>query len=140
MTPAAEPLWIVEVDRQKCTLCEVCAQKCPTGALKINKKASTQTLTFEQALCDGCSGEVRCRELCPESCIEVPRADNKKPLKKVVQLAAGRIARCAKCGTVFAAQKKLSTVRRRAGAPMEPGLDRHCPTCRRDHLLSNLIP
>ncbi len=53
---------VPEIDREKCTLCGLCAEVCAFNALLVGKD---RVLVFEQ-LCHGCGG---CSYFCPEKAI-----------------------------------------------------------------------
>jgi ferredoxin len=59
----AAMLGVVEVDAGSCTLCTMCAETCPTGALDHGYSDGVMELTFDAALCTGCA---QCLPMCPE--------------------------------------------------------------------------
>jgi ferredoxin len=93
------PLGVVEIDAGSCTLCTMCAETCPTGALGHGYGNGLMTLSFDATLCTGCG---QCLPMCPErdrgAITLVPRADS-------VALGAGRVVvnktetvTCESCG------------------------------------------
>jgi formate hydrogenlyase subunit 6/NADH:ubiquinone oxidoreductase subunit I len=53
-------------DPSKCVYCTLCARKCPTEALTVDRAAKTWTLDEEK--CIGCG---TCVESCPKNCIVI---------------------------------------------------------------------
>lgn len=57
------PLGIIDIDRDACTLCTMCAETCPTGALEHGYADGMMTLSFDAGLCTACA---QCVPMCPE--------------------------------------------------------------------------
>ena len=52
--------------RDNCVYCTVCAKRCPTGALKVDR--ARKTLTLERLRCISCSC---CVEICPKDSLSL---------------------------------------------------------------------
>lgn len=53
-------------DMSKCTLCGLCAKRCPTLAVSVDRKAGTVELQVFRCIACGV-----CAEVCPQGAIEV---------------------------------------------------------------------
>ncbi len=132
MDRKSEENWNAILDKEKCSLCEVCANKCPTKALALNFRDETEELVFDFRLCDNCSGEPICQNACPEEAIFIEAADSKE-LSAPIVLINSAVARCASCGAVFAPGKKIETIRGKENVG-ERDEQRYCPDCRRKRM------
>lgn len=56
----------VELDTSKCILCSVCARHCPTGTIRVDRKAGTWTM--ERFDCVQCAA---CVNACPRSALSI---------------------------------------------------------------------
>ena len=72
MYPAQAPVFFdrtrgrIEMESSKCIVCTLCAKKCPTGAIIVDKKANTwQIDRFKCILCGACD------EGCPTTAIQM---------------------------------------------------------------------
>ena len=54
----------ISIDPEKCILCTLCAKKCPTYALKVDKPGKTWTI--ERTKCIMC---LACVTACPKKCL-----------------------------------------------------------------------
>ena len=124
--------WSVGIDKERCTLCEVCAVRCPTGALSLSRTGAGVSLRFTGTLCDGCGGAFPCRSGCPEKILTIERTARASSERPRI-LAKGRIVRCSLCGALIASQKKVDRALR------AKGVSAWCPACRRNRLIRNLI-
>ncbi len=52
----------IEMDAAKCILCSICAKKCPTGALRVDRPGHTWEI--DRFLCIQCGA---CAEACPQA-------------------------------------------------------------------------
>ena len=57
--------WLVFADEQ-CVYCNVCAKKCPTGAIVVNRAAKTLAIDHLSCITCGC-----CVEVCPKQSLEL---------------------------------------------------------------------
>jgi len=98
--PVGAPFGTVILDRERCTLCGVCADICPTAALEAG--ADAPKLCFTEARCVQCG---LCRRVCPEGAIGVfPRYvydRRQREAPRVLKTEAP--LRCLACGEAFAA-------------------------------------
>ncbi len=132
-------LFAVEVD-QGCTLCGVCAEKCPMGALHLVKGGELTSLTFRPDLCVGCG---YCLEVCPESAMKIHPAelDPREDLSEPRVLRSDELARCVECGEPIGPQSLVMAVYRRLKAQ---GMDKAaetallCQQCRAKKMLEGL--
>lgn len=78
--PLTTRLWgNVRIDREKCTVCQMCTTFCPTGALaKINEEENIG-LAYTAAYCVQCKC---CADICPNKAISV---SNQVDLRSVLQ-------------------------------------------------------
>ena len=61
----------INVDIDKCTLCTMCARKCPTGAITVDR--TEKFWSIDRLLCIQCNC---CAEVCPQKCLTM---DTKRP-------------------------------------------------------------
>jgi ech hydrogenase subunit F len=52
--------------KDNCVYCTVCAKKCPTGALLVNRQQKMWAIDRLQCISCGC-----CVEICPKKCLEL---------------------------------------------------------------------
>lgn len=132
---ATGPYWQVEVDTNKCSLCEVCGQRCATGAIRSEQGSERLSILFRHALCDGCRD---CVERCPENAMTLVETEEPPSGPGEQLLAASEMLRCSVCGACFAPVTKLQAASRRRAD--ELGLIREqCPLCRRTQMVARLI-
>lgn len=131
----AGPRWQVEVDADKCSLCEVCGHRCPTGAIRGELTDGTLSIVFNHRLCDGCRD---CVESCPEKTMTLAEteAPTDSPGEKI--LATGAMLQCSVCGTRFAPEAKLVAAAHRRGDDKDLISDQ-CPLCRRTQMVARFI-
>jgi ferredoxin len=106
-----------------CTLCEVCAERCPTEAITVeHSSGGTVRLTFDAGRCDACG---LCVDACPERATSV---------RQMLDVQASRVVlhedtwiRCSSCGAKVAPRGMVELVARRLGEPA--GLDL-CVDCK----------
>lgn len=113
----------------RCTLCGVCAARCPAGALRLTASGGENALTFEHGRCVACGFCVRA---CPEGALRLGRAVDAAALASGPRaLGRATVPRCEGCGAELAPDP----LRRRAGAG-----DGLCPRCRIGRQLRALQP
>ncbi len=129
-TPTIEheglPFGQARLDSRDCTLCGLCADSCPTGALRYSDDSGAAILNFESADCVGCR---ICSRICPENALKIDRAIDfsalgvgRRPLK-----SAG-LQFCSRCGQAYAPE---AMVARLVSALGDRAVDfRYCPDCR----------
>ncbi|MGV8965852.1 MAG: 4Fe-4S dicluster domain-containing protein [Cellulomonas sp.] len=132
LTPAlaSVPAPALRLTASGCTVCGVCVQACPAGALALRhgpggEQVSISTLLHDPVACNGCS---RCIDLCPEHVLVT--ADrwtwDRLLVDGEVPVVTVTTARCARCSTSF---------------PVSSG-ERLCPVCtyRRSHPFGSKLP
>lgn len=131
--PAA-PLGLVEIDETTCTVCGLCADACPTGALQFETTAEQSLLRFEAVSCVACG---QCLSACPErarGAIRVQRAIAWGRLQSGEQVVTrDLVARCVRCGTPIASGRMLDRIMALlADEPsgLQSTLSRYCTSCR----------
>ncbi len=130
---ARSPLGLIEIG-EACTACGMCADSCPTGALALEVRPESCTLTFDAGACVTCG---QCLPKCPElaqGAITLRRKLDVERLKRGRNpLYRVGIARCTSCGALIASSKMVERVGELLGeehASVMPILARYCPECR----------
>lgn len=59
----------VEIDAPRCILCTMCARKCPTGAIEVDRNG--RTWKIDRLKCILCNA---CVECCPPKCLSMAKA------------------------------------------------------------------
>ena len=59
----------VVIEKEKCILCTLCAKRCPTGAIEVDRKAGVWKI--DHLKCIYCGA---CVECCPKKCLSMTRA------------------------------------------------------------------
>ncbi len=132
----------IEHDRDKCALCEVCANHCPMGAYSREQEGDTLRLYHQADLCSGCPDEEKnCEDRCSEKAIRLVMSE--KPLDGEADgsprlLAESKLLKCEKCGSLFGTATKLDAVIRK-GVENAEELRTNCPLCRRTHIVVEFI-
>lgn len=104
LAPGA-PLGAIAVDRTKCTLCQACANLCPTSAVRYDEQPVPRLSLSEQA-CVQCG---ICEAACPERAIALlPRIAPAGERRHVRLLHEDELARCPQCGAAFISARLLS--------------------------------
>lgn len=71
----------VENDIVECTLCGICAKRCPTGCITVDKEAESWTINpFDCIQCRTCVRE------CPQHCLTMMPEYRKPAFEKVVSV------------------------------------------------------
>ncbi len=66
----------IEINREFCKGCELCALFCPKGFIVVSDKLNDNGYRVAACVKDGeCSGCAICAQVCPEAAIEVYRGD-----------------------------------------------------------------
>lgn len=97
----------IDVDSERCTLCGVCAEKCPISALILEKNKEGYHLYFHHDRCIGCN---LCVRFCPEKAISIEKAVNPRFLNERLQLDFSYPARCKVCGKDIGPEKKIRKI------------------------------
>ncbi len=56
----------IEIDEPNCILCSICARRCPTTAIKVDRPGKTWTI--ERMACVQCGA---CVDACPKKCLHM---------------------------------------------------------------------
>ena len=107
--------WMVAIDEERCSLCEVCVHHCPTGALSSERAEQRLRVIFRSARCNGCNDAPTCRDRCPEEVVRVSRSPGPADSEGRV-LAEGELLQCGYCNAWFAPLTKVDTVSRKTDA------------------------
>ena len=130
--------WTVEHDSTKCALCVVCAEKCPTGALRRDQEGGDLCLYFNKSLCTGCEGIENCGSRCPEQAIKPVETGSASAQPEYVLLMQSKMAQCQECEEYFAPLRRLDVIDSKGST--EHKVDRLlCPLCKRAHLVEYYI-
>lgn len=127
---ARVPLGKVEIDSDKCTMCELCAAHCPTGALKLEQAGGDTKILFSYSECVACN---ICLKSCPErkkGAIKVEKAIDWQSLKNSpVMLVESKQICCSKCGTPIGNSLMIDKIRNKMGPGATTAFDL-CSQCR----------
>ena len=135
--PFGAPLGAIAVDRGKCTLCQACANLCPTGAIRYGAQPVPRLSLAEEA-CVQCG---ICEAACPEDAITlVPRIAFAETRRGVQLLHEGELARCPQCDAAFISASLLdaSIAKTASLMPLTPEAEKRmrlCFDCRRRETL-----
>ena len=115
-----------------CTMCGVCVDNCPRGALSIEKRVEETALTFRADLCIGCE---LCVEVCPEKALKIKEAafNPKTDYRVAVVENSDSYARCKMCGAVIGPKSMVESIAeklRKAGLEDAAEDAYLCPNCK----------
>jgi len=129
------PFGEVVIDREKCTLCELCYNKCPAKAFTLVKEADTVSLGFIYQKCIGCDF---CSSICPENAISLRKYLSISRLldDSVMILVSQEIVKCLRCGRPFITRGKLRKIEKIYEGIGAGNVDKLqslklCPECKR---------
>jgi len=74
--------WLPRRDRDKCTGCGACSERCSTGATTVKDAGTERTISIDSWMCSYCG---RCADVCPEKALELnfePKTDEEKQARK----------------------------------------------------------
>ncbi len=108
---------LVEVDTDKCPVCEACSNLCPFRALELRDEEDKRKLVFLAGNCTVCGV---CEEICPYNAIKLRYKYNSEVYNTPHVLAEDEIARCRKCGRPIGSMKHLKSLERKL---RESGVD-----------------
>jgi formate hydrogenlyase subunit 6/NADH:ubiquinone oxidoreductase subunit I len=135
--PSDAQMGAIAVDRAKCTLCQACANLCPTGAILYGERP-TPRLSLTEESCVQCG---ICEVACPEDAIAlVPRIASVETRRNVQLLHEGELARCPQCDAGFISARLLdaSIAKTASLMPLTPETEKRmrlCFDCRRRETL-----
>ncbi|MBI4415805.1 MAG: 4Fe-4S binding protein [Euryarchaeota archaeon] len=116
---------VVTLSPERCTVCGLCAERCPPGALSMTEpEPGTVRLTFDHASCDGCG---LCADVCPEDALTVRFGVDVRALGRPTVLKEDAWVLCASCGNRVAPRAMIDRVAARL--KVSTGLDL-CPDCK----------
>jgi ferredoxin len=125
---------IITIDASTCTLCTMCSQTCPTGALEHVYDNETLAISFDGSLCTACG---QCVPRCPELARGAIRLD---PVLDSAYLADGRrelyatsTLQCETCGGPIAPTAMMDRISSLLGDEYVQTMDylnRRCLNCR----------
>jgi len=95
----------------KCTLCGLCVQVCPTRALSIQEDNHTTAIWVSTGTCNGCK---KCVKVCPEQVILL---SGKSDGSEKVLLRGSPRSTCPGCGNPTVSEAELAHVASRLGNP-----------------------
>lgn len=138
----ASPIAMISLDTDKCSTCGLCADRCPTGALKDSKTEQGYSLTFEHAMCSGC--EI-CENMCPEKALHLSRRIEPNLISGNVrlELVFFPIELCSSCHSPIETRSRsqiLSQRLNKANSLAFAGLNRSlslCQQCRRKQIFAS---
>lgn len=108
--PAGAPFGAIEVDTERCTLCQGCVSLCPTPALSGGDE-TTPRLAFREADCIQCG---LCAAGCPEQAITLAPAFLASPERLETRVIKEEAAfACIRCGKPFATASTIATIQRK---------------------------
>jgi ferredoxin len=90
------PVGAVSCVEASCTACGLCAERCPTQALKATEGTTSWALTFRHSTCVACGA---CVDSCPEKALTLRRGVSPTDLWGERELATVPLRRCVACGT-----------------------------------------
>jgi ferredoxin len=122
------PFGVATIDSARCSLCGLCAGRCPTKALSYVVTGEGARLMFTASECTGCR---LCVAACPESSLRIRRRlDLASLLAQTQTLKTASMVRCRRCGQPFASEAMVSRVLLRLGNRLQTAVANHCPDCR----------
>lgn len=134
MSDEQKTYWMAEVDLAKCSMCQVCVRKCPVKALRSEQHDNTLTIYYDPQICDGCEGEIKCQELCPEEAIRVVELDSPPDDLSERQFQSSQLLVCQACGELYAPISHALAAAAKGAVNADRFKD-FCPLCRRTNLV-----
>jgi formate hydrogenlyase subunit 6/NADH:ubiquinone oxidoreductase subunit I len=86
MYPSREPVLYentrghISIDPAKCILCTLCAKRCPTGALTVDRESKTWRI--DRLTCITCG---LCVEVCPKNALSMQNTHSKPVTRKTTE-------------------------------------------------------
>jgi ferredoxin len=117
----------VEIERDSCTGCALCARDCPNQAITVSG-AESMTIAFQTELCDGCG---LCVRTCPENCLHLEEGDGRDE-SGPAKLFEDEFEHCESCGVVIGSRAMVRLIRSKLET-RDPALAARtglCPVCK----------
>jgi len=134
--PKRGETWIVRVDGERCSLCEICTRRCPRGRCASSATAR-RCACSSSPCCAAAAGATRPASWgAPSAPCAAPPAAAEDQAGGPVTLVEDELVRCSSCQRLFAPARKLRAVQRRRG--QRAAVER-CPACRRAQLVVRFI-
>ena len=95
---------MVNVNDEKCLVCDACSNMCPFQALRVRYDNDKRNLEFNMSRCTACG---ICEAICPYNAIKVGYSYNKDYDKGWRVVASDEVARCRRCGKPIGSMKYL---------------------------------
>lgn len=122
------PFGQAEFDAGACSLCGLCSNACPTGALAYSEDSTSGRLEFTPRDCVGCR---LCSRACPEGALNIVRMFDESSLRDgPATLKSADLCRCQLCGRGYAPEALVSRVLSSLGQRASAVDLRYCPDCR----------
>lgn len=131
--PSLLPFRGLSLNTNACSLCGLCAGRCPSGALQFEQDQQATLLSFSAAGCSGCG---LCLRACPEKALTLAAAGPLPELAGRAVLARSQTTACPRCGKAGEAQVLMERVLARIPSPEAASHARLCPDCREAALLA----
>jgi ferredoxin len=137
-SPKRRTPWVLALDPLACSMCEVCARRCPTDALLVHRTPEELRLVYRPGLCVGCQQDDSCQSICPEDAIRLTERRQPAAGDEELLLVQSELLHCSYCGAAFASSHKLDSLgkKRQSGQALIRDL---CPLCRRTQLVVGFI-
>jgi Pyruvate/2-oxoacid:ferredoxin oxidoreductase delta subunit len=134
MSGEPKTYWMAEVDLTKCGMCQVCVHHCPCAALRSEKHDNTLTIYYKPEICDGCEGQPKCQQLCPEMAITVAKLGAPPSDLSERQFQSSELLLCKTCGEFYTPVTHAAKAATR-GVANADRLKDFCSLCRRTNLV-----
>ena len=122
------PLGQPEFGLDACSLCGICADACPAGALRYREDSASARLEFTAKDCIGCR---LCSDACPEGALKITRRLEWSSLGgDQITLKSSDLRRCQHCGRGYAPDAMVSRILSSLGGRGRSLNLGYCPDCR----------
>jgi len=125
------PFGIVEVDNEKCSMCNLCASHCPTNAIIVKKEMDIVKLLFNYNLCIACD---ICLNGCPQKAINIKKSLELKRFENPISiLMQDKMVECEQCKKAFLPKRQIEVISSRLSHRPKRYfqlISKHCPDCR----------
>jgi len=135
--PSLLPFRAVSIDAGACTLCGLCAGRCPSGALQLDQDAQRATITFAAGDCSGCG---LCLRACPEQALGLATPGPLADMAKRTVLAHSPMTACPGCGRPGNPEALVERVLAKVGSGPAAIHGRLCAACRDAALMATPRP